>query len=891
MGLEKDYKYKFSIVMAVYNVEHYIEKSIQSIIDQDIGFKENVQLILINDGSTDNSSNICEKYEKLYENNIVYLKKDNGGVSSARNLGLQYVKGKYVNFLDSDDLLSENTCKLVYDFFEDNYNNIDIISIPIIFFEGKQGNHPLNYKFNDNRIINVKKSYSYIQLSSSSSFIKSSAVKNRMFDEKLKYGEDAKLVSEIILEKFCYGVVSQAKYLYRIRKQSQSAIQTAKSKSEWYMPTLEKFHFGLIDYVLNKYKYVPKYIQYLLMYDIQWRLNTENTILNEEELIKYKKFLGKILKYIDSDIIYCQKNINMEYKKYALYLKSKEKYGEEYKKYMHEIFNKDSVELYYKDILLDKLDNKIIQIDILKIRNNKLIIEGNIQTYIDENDIKLYVLIDEKIYYANILVRNISGVEEYPLKSKKIEGKWQIDIPEKDISEAKIFIEYKNKASLLLNPQFSKMSKLSTMFTKSYYNNENYIITKTGKTLVIFKSNIKRLVGREYRYIQELVKKQKYKPILARIIYFLSKPFFINKKVWIFMDRADRAGDNAEHLFKYVNDKKENINSYFVISEQSSDYEKIRKIGKVLKYGTYKTKIYYLHCEKVISSQIDENVINPFGGQEHFYRGLMKYDKIFLQHGITKDDLTGWLNKYNKDINLFITAAKPEYKSILANDYYYKEDVVKLTGFPRYDYLKDNSKKQIVIMPTWRNNIVGESDINTGKRKYSDTFKGTNYFNFWNKLINDDRVIREVKRLGYKIIFTPHPNIMQQIKDFDKNEYVTFSDERANYNQLFCESKLLITDYSSVAFDFAYMKKPVLYYQFDIDEFFGKHTYTKGYFDYEEMGFGPVCYEYEKIIYELLQLLNKECIIDKKYEQRVENFFEFTDYDNCKRVYEEIFKM
>ena len=210
MGLEKDYKYKFSIVMAVYNVEHYIEKSIQSIIDQDIGFKENVQLILINDGSTDNSSNICEKYEKLYENNIVYLKKDNGGVSSARNLGLQYVKGKYVNFLDSDDLLSENTCKLVYDFFEDNYNNIDIISIPIIFFEGKQGNHPLNYKFNDNRIINVKKSYSYIQLSSSSSFIKSSAVKNRMFDEKLKYGEDAKLVSEIILEKFCYGVVSQA---------------------------------------------------------------------------------------------------------------------------------------------------------------------------------------------------------------------------------------------------------------------------------------------------------------------------------------------------------------------------------------------------------------------------------------------------------------------------------------------------------------------------------------------------------------------------------------------------------------------------------------------------------------------------------------------------------
>ena len=93
------YQYKFSVVIPVYNAESYFDETINSIINQTIGFKENIQVILVNDGSTDKSEEICKNYQENYPNNIVYISKKNEGVSKTRNVGMQYIKGKYVNFL------------------------------------------------------------------------------------------------------------------------------------------------------------------------------------------------------------------------------------------------------------------------------------------------------------------------------------------------------------------------------------------------------------------------------------------------------------------------------------------------------------------------------------------------------------------------------------------------------------------------------------------------------------------------------------------------------------------------------------------------------------------------------------------------------------------------
>ena len=101
------YKYVFSVVMAVYNVEDYLREAVESLVNQTIGF-EHIQLILVDDGSTDGSGKICDEYKKKYPSNIVVIHKENEGVSTARNVGLPHVMGKYINFLDSDDTLDAN---------------------------------------------------------------------------------------------------------------------------------------------------------------------------------------------------------------------------------------------------------------------------------------------------------------------------------------------------------------------------------------------------------------------------------------------------------------------------------------------------------------------------------------------------------------------------------------------------------------------------------------------------------------------------------------------------------------------------------------------------------------------------------------------------------------
>lgn len=118
------------------------------------------------------------------------------------------------------------------------------------------------------------------------------------------------------------------------------------------------------------------------------------------------------------------------------------------------------------------------------------------------------------------------------------------------------------------------------------------------------------------------------------------------------------------------------------------------------------------------------------------------------------------------------------------------------------------------------------------------------------------------------------------MKDFNINQKVEVPDYNTSYQKLFNESSILITDYSSVAFDFAYLKKPVIYYQFD------ENHLEKGYFDYNTMGFGEVINDHEILIQLIIQYLKENCEMKEEYVNRVNAFYAYSDKDNCKRVFQ-----
>lgn len=312
--------YKFSIVSAVYNTADYLEEMIESVINQDIGFEENIQLLLIDDESTDNSLAVCKAYQEKYPNNIAVFTTKHAGVSHARNIGLQYAKGTYINFLDSDDKLEINVLNRVNRFFEEYEGKIDLVAIPMRFFGSEEGEHVLNYKFYQDDIIDIFRSIDFIQLSSSSAFIKRDEIGNLKFDEELSYGEDAKFISQIILKKNRYGVISRCYYLYRRRVDESSAIQTGHKNIKWFIDYLENFSLHILGVAKKSLKQQKGYLQYLVMYDLQYRFNMKNIeeILSEEQQKKYISLMKKSIKNIDYNIIIRQKQIT--YKKKILIL-------------------------------------------------------------------------------------------------------------------------------------------------------------------------------------------------------------------------------------------------------------------------------------------------------------------------------------------------------------------------------------------------------------------------------------------------------------------------------------------------------------------------------------------------------------------------------------------
>ena len=635
--MERSYKFKFSIVMAVYNVEQFLREAIHSVISQDIGFKEKVQLILVNDGSLDSSGKICDEYGELYPENIVVVHKENGGVSSARNEGLKYIEGQYVIFLDSDDKLDCSTLRLVGDFFDKNYELTDVVSIPIEFFDGQTGNHLLNYKFKKGtRVVDLSIVYNYIQLSLSAAFIKYEDAKDIIFDADLKYAEDAKVCLQILDRKRTLGVISEAKYYYRKRLTGESsAIQKSGKNVDWYMPYLENFTYSIINQYVSKDKAIPWFVQYTLMYDLQWRFKTEyDLIVSVLGAENSKTFINKLygcLQYLDDEIILRQKNLYPEHKSFLL----KKKYGKDIELYVD---GNGEYALYLNQHMLIRLGRCQTKLEFLSIDENSICIEA-LNTYIGNKDdicCEQYVGVNGSFAKCNQVIEHVIPIycldeiiaykvgfkAVISLAELNLEGQLNIGIYDK------VGLEYIKRTNLVIGKFFPVVKK----FKNAYSTIKGYVIQLKNSNLVISKSNSMTRCIHELKLLKEYIKYHGTvgkKAAIARCLYHMAKPFF-RKEIWLISDRINKADDNGEALFKYINDNNKPVNSYFVLHKDSLDFGAVSQIGKTLKYRSWKHKLYHLLADKWISAAGDEFVSNPFFCIEQFYRDILRKKKASI---------------------------------------------------------------------------------------------------------------------------------------------------------------------------------------------------------------------------------------------------------------------
>lgn len=382
------------------------------------------------------------------------------------------------------------------------------------------------------------------------------------------------------------------------------------------------------------------------------------------------------------------------------------------------------------------------------------------------------------------------------------------------------------------------------------------------------------------------------------ILYWRCRSLFFREKdkykdAWLICERGIEARDNGFAFFQYMRQHFPDKKVFYLIDHsQQIDYQQVKSFGNILEYSSkeHLMAIFYSKC--LLSTHV--GYITPWSYVCHktFFSWLSCPKFILLNHGITKEDMSDKLNKYVTGVDLFIAANKQDYEMLTDDSRYgYKPNEIALTGYARYDkWKRGDEKQQILFMPTWRNYLVNKSISSKNNPTVVDSFMSSIYYKSIQNLLNNERLDSLLTEYKMQLVFYPHYEMQSALPLWTTNSRnITFADKQHNdIPTLMRESKVMITDYSGVGFDFAYMYKPVIYYQFDQEEYYDKHYYRSDRYSIEQDGLGAVLISADELLDELERTLQGGCEMSAVYRKRVDSFFTYHDINNCERIYKAI---
>lgn len=859
---------KFSIVSAVHNVDPYLRGFFLSLERQTYGL-ENLDIILVDDGSTDDSLSALHAFAAKYPNTVRVLAKENGGQASARNLGLEHSIGEWVTFTDPDDFLDENYFAQVAAFLLDHTNlNEAVLATSITMFNESSGsyadNHPLQNKFRfGDRLISLDIESDCIQLSAATALFNRERIESlglRFSEEVRPNFEDGHFIAKYLLAADTpqIGAVASARYNYRKRARRTSTLDLSQGNPDKLTVVPKAGYLALLQEAAQKFDTAPAWLQTTVVYDLAWIFKADSALVSAsgahtpEVLETFHRLVAEIRSYLSEESISAFRLHGISDDLRFVLLRG----------YVDEAFVPTIVRHCAVDI-----PQQLVEI--------RYRFTGELPR--------------EEIYSESRPV----AAEHQKIRSIEFLGRVVA-------KERIIWVPLSSRTRVRLNSQFAsfgnEVSTVSSTVERHTFEGKN--LRSINSRLEWIRHPAESLESRfmkRVRRARKAVGKASLRGALGRTATSVGLHNSAARKAygnaWVFMDRKNFANDNAEHLYRYVRTNHPEVNAWFVLERDSPDWGRLRADGfRLVEYGTWKWKLLLWSADHCISSHIDAFANRPL----HPKYGQPRWRFTFLQHGVTKDDLSRWLNP--KTIDLFVTASHAENDSIATDltPYRYTSKEVRLTGFPRHDALlakRESTVRSdlILVMPTWRRTLLPPDGVRTDAAAARDAFLESRYAAEITGLLDSPVLAELAARKNLQIVFMPHPNMAPYLAGFPLAPHVQLrSYADTDVQEMVARAALLITDYSSLAFEAAVIGAPVTYFQFDQDEFFaGGHPYRKGYFDYERNGFGPVCLTLQELEETLPNAMGLE-FAGVDYAERMRSTFAHHDQQNSRRVYEAI---
>lgn len=867
----REFKYKVSVIIPIYNAEKYLEDCIASLLMQTLEQKY-VEILLIDDGSSDNSLTICKEYAAYYDN-VRVLSQENSGCSAARNLGIREAKGKYLMYLDSDDTLSPNALECVTAFFDAHYDEVDLVTYPIErYCKGVLMTPHFRYRFLRRSGVYDLQQYPFIGQTTMNVVVKNRFEDNLLFNSTMFYQEDQQYCCRILKEKMTIGFCADAKYLYN---QTDTGAVGTQTHAFYIFEQSTKYFEDLF----AQFEKVPPYFQALFIQDISWKLSQHVLFPFHYSPEEFEKAMGRIvalLKQVDVDVILNHPATDPFHRFYFLELRGKED--------VTVMANRTNLSLLYKNRLLDCTRSIELILSKFSIRNGQLYFLAYIKS-------KAFNFTDTlPQVYAEITTA--TGTQRIPLelylsadsyyKAKVVTNKfWSfcLECPVQDVQTVEFVVEIGGIA-YPVHYYFMPRTPFNRLLKRTEYLCDDLLVQERDGRFYFERKN-----ASERADIEDRLDRLSGDP-RVRIRRKFAKKLASEQKIWLYYDCKGVAYDNGYLQFMHDVKQDDGVERYYISNNKFSQvkgYFPAELWERVIPFGSEEHKRLLIACEKLITAYIEEPNIYPFSAEERpLYTDLFRFEIVYLQHGILHAHLPWKYAPERIDSDKLVVSSYFEKKNF-TEVYHFREKDLLPFGMPRFGSMEKEvaSTNRILFAPSWRQYLVGENKA-TGEWIYTpEKFKKSHFFEKVQAFLNHPQLHALLEKHDLYLDFKLHP-IMKPYQDC-----FTLTSDRVSFAESVVKDEeyaVFITDFSSFVFNFAYLKKPILYFVPDYAEF------TSGMTQYRELdlpfedAFGNLTQDAEGALDALSAIVERGCRPSATYLKRMEQFY-LPMNDCCEDIY------
>lgn len=897
------------------NDESQVRKCLDSIVSSRELLKE-MQIVLLHPEGVE-AARECMDYVAEKEK-IDFLLPNVIGMEEvqAYNIGLALAEGEFISFMLSSSYFGKKALRFSMKKIQETGEKLFSLRPKYCGEEGNAGDYPAVPETGGEK--DASKIPDDVQMNLHAYIAARQFFEGNQFDEELHEEACFKMVLELLLKnegKFYYE--QEQEYCYTTPLENDWNNCVLSEHAWWYEDSVKNFLIPFMEKMQTTFHgKVPKYIQrsvyYLTCAKYYCNLGGHDKLLMDEQKVgHFFDLCFQLFQYIDNDIIFqkydfsglkiprvlCTIFLRGKAVKLGYHSEITEQDGKSYCNFIDPKTNSIVDKICVGDVREENFEVKVInykngylEIDAFCKIINFLQLSGKFDLYgeIGGKPAKR-VEVTRSSAYDLLKCFGVTYARKCAVHVK---------VPVQDLLQSEKGLAFYIQTPTLkqqLPFLFGSMSsRLLSYSQKSYwrFDHDQYMLTRSGNRLFVQKSSGLLTLKKELLYLAVLLiqknHKESFSSVLLRLRYWLTRPYFKRKRIWITFDKLYKGGDNGEYFFQYCQKQKDGIDCYYVINRDAPDCERLKKQypRRIIYANSNKCRLMALHAEAIMATHAGATTYLGFPGSRHkYFKNIYQGDNICIQHGLSIQRIAHFQNRLYANTKLYCCASPYEVENVARPIYGYAPEMLKLTGLARYDGLRNNEKKQILITPTWRKGLVHTKGVGM-KNNHNALFKETAYYKIYNSLINDQQLISCAKEFGYGIVFLLHPAMSAQMEDYDKNEYVKIVQATGDmsYEKILTESSLMVTDYSGVQFDFAYQRKPVLYYHPDA---LPPH-YTEGGLIYDTMGFGPICKEHGELVENLCEYMQNGCRMKKEYKERADKFFAYDDFNNCERIYQEI---